>query len=251
MLSNGSDLVGYSVQASDGSVGSVADLLFDDAHWTVRWAVIDTGGWLTGRQVLLPPSVLSRPDPAQRLFATDLTREQIEGSPGVDSDEPVSRQMEIDLYGHYGWPPYWSAAYMPPMGMTATSVPPESAAAADRLDQPREPRGDPHLRSIGEVTGYYIRASDESIGHVDDFLIDGDSWAIRYLVVDTRNWWPGKKVLVSPQWIREIRWSDREVGVDLTSEEIRNSPEYDPSRTVDRAYEERLHGAYRKPPYWI
>jgi uncharacterized protein YrrD len=255
MLSSSSDLIGYAVRASDGEVGTVADLLFDDHSWTVRWAVVDTGGWITGRQVLLPPSALARPDPAQRAFLADLTRERIENSPGAETEQPVSRQMETDLYGHYGWPPYWGEGYMPPpIGMTATGTTPEILPPGDRavqLERDARPKGDPHLRSIGEVSGYHIRAQDDSIGHVEDFLIDGDSWTVRYLVIDTRNWWPGKQVLVAPQWIRDISWTDRQVAVDLTTDEIKASPEYDPSRTVDRAYEERLYGSYRRPPYWI
>ena len=65
----------------------------------------------------------------------------------------------------------------------------------------REEANDVHLRSANKVTGYRIGATDGDIGHVEDFIIDDETWEIRYMVVDTQNWWPGKKVLVAPQWI--------------------------------------------------
>jgi hypothetical protein len=110
---------------------------------------------------------------------------------------------------------------------------------------------DSHLRSTDEVTGYHIEASDGEIGHVADFLVDDETWAIRYLEVDTRNWWPGKKVLVSPHWLDNVSWPDSKVYVDLTRETIRNGPEWSDSMTVTREYENRLYDYYDRSPYWV
>jgi hypothetical protein len=110
--------------------------------------------------------------------------------------------------------------------------------------------GDPHLRSTQEVLGYYIHASDGDLGHVEDFIVDDDNWTIRYMVVDTRNWLPGKKVLVAPEWITEVSWGESKVYVDLTQDAIKDSPEYDPTETVNRLYEERLYDFYGRPKYW-
>ena len=66
MLTNASLIKGCTVAASDGHIGSVSDFLFDDSTWLVRWLVVDTGNWLSGRKVLLPPSVLGRLDPTDR-----------------------------------------------------------------------------------------------------------------------------------------------------------------------------------------
>jgi hypothetical protein len=109
---------------------------------------------------------------------------------------------------------------------------------------------DPHLRSSREVTGYHIQATDGDIGHVEDLLVDDQSWKIRYMIVDTTNWWPGKKVLVAPDWISEVNWAESKVHVQLGREKIRTSPEYDPSRPVERSYEARLYGHYARPRYW-
>jgi len=244
MLWRTPDLIGYGIQATNGSIGSVGDLLFDDESWTVRWAVVDTGTWLPGRRVLLPPSALGRPDPTLQQFPVDLTRQKVKDSPDAGTDRPVSRQMEADLYGYYGWAPYWTAGpgYAPPAGVGGPGL--------GRARVPSEPAGDPHLRSTNEVTGYYIRATDGDIGHAEEFLVEDGSWAIRYMVVDTRNWWPGKAVLIAPQWIREVSWGDRRVFVDLTRQQVKDSPEYDPTVPLNRAYEEQLHRHYDRPFYW-
>jgi hypothetical protein len=101
-------------------------------------------------------------------------------------------------------------------------------------------RDDVHLRSVEAVTGYHIHASDGEIGHVEDFLIDDADWSIHYLIVDTRNWWPGKKVLISPRSAREIDWTDKLVNLDVDRQRVKDGPEYDPSITVDHAYDEKL-----------
>jgi hypothetical protein len=260
MLRCASDAIGFAIEAADGSIGSVDDFLFDDEAWTVRWVVVDTGTWLSGRRVLLPPAALRRAADDPRVYATVLTKQEVKDSPDTATDRPVSRQMESSLYGHYGLNPYWGpgtafAAAIPPAGIGAAVLPggalhAPANAAGTKPGGVAEPAGDPHLRSVGEVTGYYVAASDGDIGHVEDFLVDDDGWALRYMIVDTKNWWPGKKVLVAPQWIDAVSWTDRHVRVRLTRDGVRNSPEFDPSRTVDRAYEARLHGHYGITPYW-
>lgn len=255
MLWNASSLMGYMIAATDGEIGTVDDLLFDDHDWTIRWLVVDTGTWLSGRKVLLPPEACGEPLAATRELKVNVTRQMVEESPSIDTDAPVSRLQESDVFGYYGWEPYWLGyPYATAAGMP-NPVPPESAVgspeASDDAIAGAAPRGDPNLRSVSEVTGYYIHASDGDIGHVKDFLLDADSWALRYLIVDTKNWWPGKKTLVSPKSFRRVNWNDGTVSTSLTKDGIKNAPEYDPAQTVDRAYEERYHDYYGYPAYWI
>lgn len=255
-----SAMLGTGVQATDDTIGSVTDILFDDDDWTVRWVVVDTGTWLPGRKVLLPTSVLGHPDPASRMFPVDATRKQVEESPGLGHDEPVSRQMETDIYGYYGWSPYWDPGTAAFPGYVPLLAGQPAAAPAAGLARPgagpgtateAEQRGDPHLRSVKEVTGYHIRAPDDDIGHVEEFLLEDTGWTIRYIVVDTRNWWPGKQVLLAPKWIDHVDWGAQQVHVRVTRKQVETSPEYDPSATSDRAFEERLHGHYGQIPYWV
>jgi hypothetical protein len=258
MLWSFNELKGYSLRATDGSLGSVHDLLFDDSHWTARWLVVDTA-WLFGRRVLLAPQALGHPDGVAREFPVNLTQEQIRNAPDVDTDRPVNRQHETDLYGYYGYGPYWSTAdYAMIGGVAGMTLPPghpelvpaseeaqRRAAGAEYIQE-----GDPHLRSAREVTGYHIRGTDDSVGSVADFLIDEEGWVIRYLVVDTGHWLPGRKVPIAPSWVSEVSWGTQEVQVTLTRAEIEASPEYNPDLSLDRVYEEQLHRHYQKPEYW-
>ncbi len=240
MLRSAKALIGYRMLSSDNAeVGKVRDFYFDDMIWIVRYLVDDTGGWLRGRRVLLSPAVLEEPDWESELFPVLLSEEQIMDSPGVDMDKPVSRQMEEELSSHFNWPSYWSEIPMPiPVpGMGTGELPPE------------EECGDPNLRSIKEVSGYSIESMDGDVGQVDDFILD-DDWTIRYIVIDTRRWLPGRKVLVSPSWIESVEWLESKVRIDMMSESIKAAPEFDPTAPVNREYETRLYDFYGRPVYW-
>lgn len=251
-----SKIKGYAVAASDDDIGSVSDLLFDDASWVVRWLVVETGNWFEGRKVLLPTSTLGHADPLLHKFSVKLTRQQVKDSPNIDSERPVSRQMETDLYGHYGWYPYWwgYGGYMggygydygygsfvgsPVLGSGATARSSEEDAAEAQRN-----RDDPHLRSIAEVDGYYIHATDGKIGHVEEIMVEEADWSIRYLIVDTKNWWSGQHVLISPRSARDVSWKDRTINLAVDRETVKNSPAYDTSTTVDRDYEDRFNSFY-------
>src|SRR5271170_2325925 len=238
MLWHASAINGYAIAASDGQIGTVSDFLFDDTNWSVRWLVVDTGHWLSGRKVLLPPSVLGQLDAKKEEFSVTLTMQQVKDSPEIETDRPVSRQMETSVYDYYGWSPYWGTGfymggygYLPGSGMASPYL------GARRRDEEiavaQRDHDDVHLRSVEAVTGYHIHASDGEVGHVEDFLVDDADWSIHYLVVDTKNWWPGKKVLILPQSAGEIDWTDRLVNLGVDRQRIKDSPPYDPTMTID------------------
>ena len=246
MLNKAKSLKGYRLDSLDGEIGRVKEFYFDDRHWMIRYLVADTGNWLTDRQVLISPYALVDVNKEEQHIAVDLTKKQIEDSPSLDSDKPVSRQFEEAYNGYYGWPMYWGGPYM--WGAYPYIV-------RDREKWRESTQGektwDSHLRSTHEVSGYHIQASDGEIGHVEDFLIDDETWAIRYLVIDTQNWWPGKKVLISPQWIERVSWSESKVFVNLPRESIRQSPEYTEKSLLTRDYETILHQHYNRKGYWV
>lgn len=238
-------LAGYKLQSLDGEIGKVREFYFDDRYWTIRYLVADTGSWLTGRQVLISPYAMVGVSRAEQHIMVDLTKKQIESSPSLSSDEPISKQFETDYYGYYGYPTYWASPYMwgaYPYIQTDRELWNKSIL--------NEKAWDPYLRSTHEVTGYHIQATDGAIGHVEDFILEEETWAIRYLVIDTRNWWPGKKILVSPQWIDRVSWNESKVFVNLSSETIKQSPEYQEDVPLTRDDETRLHGHYHRPGYW-
>jgi stress response protein YsnF len=246
MLNKVKTLNGYKLDSLDGEIGKVKEFYFDDQHWTIRYLVADTGNWLTERQVLISPYALEAVNKEKQNIAIDLTKQQIEDSPSLNSDKPVSRQFEEAYHGYYGFPMYWVGPYM--WGAYPTIVrdrenPGESTKA--------EKAWDPHLRSTYEVSTYYIQATDGEIGHVEDFIIDDETWAIRYLIIDTRNWWPGKKVLISPHWIERVSWDESKVFVNLTRETIKGSPEYTEESLPTRDYENKLYRHYNRLVYWI
>jgi len=175
--------------------------------------------------------------------------QQVKDSPDIDTERPVSRQMETDIYDYYGWSPYWGTGfymggygYMP--GAMAASPSLGSQRREEHIADTRRDDDDPHLRSIEAVTGYHIHATDGEIGHVEDFLVEDADWSIHYLVIDTKNWWPGKKVLISPRSARKIDWMDKLVNLDVDRQKVKDSPTYDATTTVDRAYEKHFHGYY-------
>jgi hypothetical protein len=249
MLRTAGELKGVTIEAVDGDIGGVQDLYFDDRTWTVRYVVVDTGTWLPGRQVLISPFAFEAVPGAPRL-RTSLTKEKVENSPSVDADRPVNRQREIEFSAYYGYPHYWVGPNRwGDLAYPALPPPTPSQVDEEMLARERE-SGDPNLRSARDVMGYYIHATDGDLGHVEDFLIDAETWAIRYIIVDTRNWLPGRRVLVSPEWIQRVSWEDSKVYVDLSKRHIEAAPEFDPSMPLAREHEERLHDHLGRSKYW-
>jgi hypothetical protein len=246
MLRHQSDINGYAIHASDGSIGTIRDFLFDDVTWTVRWLVVDTGNWLPGLQVLLPPSAVEQVNHTSHQFNVKLTRQQIKDCPDIDSHLPVSRQHETSLYDYYGWSPYWGdGAYM---GLVSYGgggeVEPPSTELTQReleTDHAKRSKNDATLRSVKEITGYHIHASDGEIGHVEDFLVEDSDWSIRYLIVDTTNWWPATRVLVSPMSVRTIQWAERLVNLGVDRQVVRESPPHNSSVEIETADRAKVH----------
>jgi hypothetical protein len=251
MLCKVKTLVGYKLDSLDGEIGNVKEFYFDDRHWTIRYLVAETGTWLADRQVLISPYALMAVNNEKRSITIDLTKKQIEDSPSLDSDKPVSHQFEQAYYGYYGLPTYWGGPYS--WGAFPNFVRDQEARAREqRKESTQHEKGwDLHLRSTYSVSGHHIQALDGEIGHVADFIIDDETWVIRYLIVDTHNWWPGKKVLVSPEWIDRVSWDERKVFVVLSRETIKQSPEYKDPSLPTRFYEIALHGHYKRKGYWV
>jgi len=246
MLHTAKTLKGYTLHSLDGEIGRVKEFYFDDHHWAIRYLVADTGNWLPGRQVLISPHAMGSISKEKEHIAIELTKKQIENCPPLDSDKPVSRQFENAYYAYYGWPMYWAGTDMwgpYPYIMRNREAPKEA--------NERESESGLNLRSTHDVSGHHVHAVDGEIGHVEDFIIDDEMWAIRYLIIDTRNWWPGKKVLVAPQWIDHVSWSERTVFVNVSRESIKQSPEYTEGSPPTRDYETRLHGHYNRQGYWV
>ncbi|MDB6122305.1 MAG: hypothetical protein JWQ71_1298 [Pedosphaera sp.] len=223
MLHSVRQLNEYRLGALDGEIGHVKGFYFDDKNWVIRYLVADTGTWMPERQILISPYALGHISDAGKLVEVKLTRDKIENSPSIDTQLPVSRQHERDYYQYYNWPVYWEGPGL--WGFSPIPLMPPPPPPSVENEPAPATEADSHLRSTQEVTGYGIQALDGEIGHVEDFLIDDENWAIRDLVVRTGHWWSGKNVLVPPSSIDRVSWEESKVFVHLTRSEIKHEPE--------------------------
>ncbi len=256
MLRSIKNLIGYPIDAVDGRIGKVKDALFDDRYWRLRYVVADTGTWLPGKKVLLSPSHLKSPETGWvgNGFPVDINKSEVEESPGLGTDAPVSRLFEEEYAKYYQLPLYWVDPYMYGSATGPAYVPqePEEKTEADRQAHEFRMRqiAHHHLRSVHEIIGYHIQAKDDSFGHVEDFIIDDQTWRLQYLVIDTKNWLPGKASLIDIGWVDEFDWNDKTAKVDLLRKQIEMAPRFDPCEAVNRDEEHRLYDYYGKPKDW-
>lgn len=215
-------LSGYRMEASDGEIGKVKEFYFDDQTWTVRYLILQTESWLSGRKVLISPMALMKGQSKPGVFMVDLTQDQIRKSPGIDTEKPVSRQHEIELYGHYSWKGYWES------GFYAQGVGEIKEAGKTPQRVKSHPAIDLHLRASGYVTGFHVHGTDGELGRVVDFLVDDQTWKLTYVIVDLHRLPGGKKVLVGTGHILQMQWNDAEIYLDETKTDIEKSPVFDP-----------------------
>lgn len=246
MFYKSTTLSGFKLNSLEGEIGKVKDFYFDDRYWMMIYLVIDTGTWLTGRQVLISPYALGAVNQEDQNIAIELTKKKIEDSPTLESDKPVSRQFEESHFGYYGLTSQWNDLNsMGPESYIGEGYENPEGYLQDKEDW------DPNLRSTNAVIGHHVQASDNEIGHVEDFIIDDQTWAIRYFVINTRNWLPGKKILVSPQWIERVSWTEAKVYINFPSETIKAAPEYDDDAPITRDFEDALHKHFVYKGYWL
>lgn len=210
---------GEKLRASDGEIGHVRDFYFDDNNWTVRYLVADTGGWLSGRQVLISPNALGHLSPEEKVLLVNLTRKQIEDSPSIDEHMPVSRQLEEEYHRYYGYAYY--AETMPLWGLGGYPV----LAPPPRETDENQKGADSHLRSARVIASYKVEASDGEVGKVIDLLIDARTWIIRDIVVDCGHWYAGKKVVISTDRVSRVNHDQSTIYVDSAKHEFAEASE--------------------------
>ena len=245
MLRRANEFKSFKLRALDGDIGSIGGFLFDEQHWTVRYLAAETGGWLSGRSVLISPYALGSINEDERVVPVTLTKKQVEDAPALMGDQPLSRQYEHHYNDFYALPEYWDGPYS--WGANSYIV-----RSSEQTRDPRNHEGGlaNGLHTTNDATGLHVQALDGELGHVEDFIIDDETWAIRYLIIDTKAWWAGKHVLVAPQWIERISWDESKVYVNLSRERIERSQEYVPN-SLSREYETELYRHYDRHAYWI
>lgn len=256
MLRSANELTGYQIHAKDDALGKCRDLLFDDRWWTIRHMLTDTGTWMAGRAVLISPLMILKPDWESKNIFLNVSKKTVENCPTPSEDEPVSREHENKMALYYGYPNYWAGEGLwgpAPTPAAAELIVSQIREEEEKLAQEQARAQETqeksnHLRSFKEVKGYSIKALDGDIGHVEDFILDDVTWALRHVIVDTRNWLPGgRKVILSLDWADAVSWSDRTFSMDLSRDLIENGPEFDPEIPVNAEYETRLYDFYGRP----
>jgi uncharacterized protein YrrD len=236
-------ICGATIRAVDGDVGTLEDFYFEEDRWTVRYLLVDTGTWMSGKKVLLSPMSV---DGAWNVTSirVSLNKDQVWQSPEFDSTGPLSGDHERQVLGHYGYPYYsgasgaWGTFDNPGALLLAPTLRPELVKPAGTDSESR------NLRSTNQSTGYHVHATDGEIGHVDDFLIGQDSWQVRYLLVDTSNWIGGRSVIVSTDELQSV---DRQHGMlcmGITRDAIEHGPSFG---SIESALDVRETG----PPFTI
>lgn len=238
MLHRVNKLTGFTIGATDGEIGTVKDIYFDDATWKVRYLVVETGNWLFGRKILLSPFAVQSINWNLKTIPVNLTIDQVKNSPDIDTDKPVSVQEEAALHKHYLWPQDGGGLGFMTTGMVGGVIAPgipfeeritgnleNESKPSEELSEQDIP-GDRHLRSFKNTMGYSIHATDDVLGAVNDFLIEDTTWDIPYAVIETGNWFSGKKIITPTSGIRQIEWANSSVYISQTIESLKDMPEF-------------------------
>jgi hypothetical protein len=218
MLQATKEIYGKRLSASDGSIGHVADLYFDDLLWVVRYVVVDTGSWLSGRLVLLSPHAFGRLDPRGNALEVKLTRRQIQDSPSISAHETVSRQFEEQYYRSYGWPVYWQGGRM--WGDSGTPLASHPLSEDIAVRKALEPPEDRHLESTKAVTGYQIQATDGPVGHVTGFHVDPESWTLPELTAEAGHWHLGKTLVIPTVAVERVGFAEKKIVLKLAKAQV-------------------------------
>lgn len=232
MLWRVTDIQDYSVWATDGDIGELAQFYINVSDWAVRYLVVDTGAWLPGRKVLVPMIAVQSLD-RWGVFHLALARAQLRHCPPVDPRRPISRAMERDYIYHYGLPLDW--------GITAESSGVATAQPAAEAD------GAPYLLSTRELAGFQVQGPGGAIGHVKDCIIDDASWRVRYLLLSTGHWLPGETVLLPTAGLDAIDLARRKINTPLTHAQIHAAPAIDPQAPLNPPELETLEHYYQPP----
>jgi len=233
MLQSVKELCRFRVQATDGKVGKAEDFYIEDGSWSVRYLLVNTGRFLLSNRVLVPPVYFGLADPKSRVLPVSLTKDQVLHCATSETEEPVSRRNERLVVSHYGGALYRRGGG--PVGAVHGTVSSLALALAE-ADESTSPSAaldsGPALRSTQEVIGYQIEALDGPLGVAEDFLLDDDGWVIRYLLVNTKSWKPGRQVLIPPSWVQTVSWAESRIHVTVRREKLKAGQRFDPTSHV-------------------
>jgi hypothetical protein len=234
------DIEGLRLRGPDGDVGRLQDALVDE-RWVVRYLVVSTGAWL-GRAVVISPVAIRGVDWADGRIDVGMRRDQIRSSPDLLDVRPLTRSAEAAYAAHYGIPIYWSGS-----GIWASAGFPGALVNAPPVTNPPPDVSEDSavtMHLLQALRGRHLAARDGSIGHVDYFIADDDSWTVPFAVVDTSNFIGGRHVLVATAVLRVDDVPAGDLTAATTTERIRAAPAYDDRRPIDSTFAARVHDHY-------
>ena len=257
MLKNLKKIINFKILARDSNdlFGKVKDVYFDDEKWTVRYLEVDTGKWLSERLTLVSPYNVIEVDWEEGVVWVNLSRKQVEAGPKSELHMPITRHFETQYNTHYGLPDYWTSGYGVEIdGLWAGHYFPHLPERLDtyKFQNDDQINLDQHMRSMNEVLGYHIQAvGDDNFGSINDFILEEDTWAIRYIVIDTHKFLPlGKKILFSPAWVNKFDWNRKKLATDFHRKVIESCPSYDPQIPIENLIEESLFSHFGRSGDW-
>ncbi len=244
MLVRLKDLTKSKIQGIDDQIGGIKDVYFDDRYWTIRYIVADTQPWLPlSDKILISPIALISFDDKERELKVSLSKESIKDQPKLDDHETVSREFEKLYFDYFGYGYYWQGVEMWGEYSQPTFLFKRNMLSYDSVDN-NEIEQNNSLRSANEILHYGIEETDGKTGHVEDFIWDTESWSLRFLVIDTRDWFPGgKKVLVSPCQLSDMSWQDNSIKCNIDIEHLKACPEFEADKLNNADYIEKVRAA--------
>lgn len=259
MLRNLKKIFGFTLFGEGQEYGTIKDFYFDEDKMKIRYGIVDTGTWLKNRKVLISPKEFMKPDFEHGVLPVELTKKEIEESPPISKEKPLSQIMEEKVTNYFEWPKYWigtstgepvNANFLLGEKIKEMRQNKTNKEQREKYIVAREGNKETNLRSSKEVIGYNIKAIDGEIGKLDGLIVEDNYWLIRYLIIDTGKWLPSRKVIFPPEWLEGISWNKEQIIFPFSKEEIRHAPDYDPDVPVSRVYEEKLYEYYQKQKYW-
>lgn len=215
------DFLHWKVTTTDGHERPVADVLLDDRGWSVRYVLVETGGWLHGRQLLISSAAFGAPDSREHVLPIQATLNQMEKSPPLKSHMPVTLAHERALEEYYEWPPREAEGSVLPESVTRQLTPDTQALQDRTVDRHTKPiAGEAHLWSAGALLKMKAVTRDRQKSGLDDVLLSEDLHHVAGWIVDARPWMPGGEAMLGPSAVSGVDLNDGVVSLVLERTEI-------------------------------
>jgi sporulation protein YlmC with PRC-barrel domain len=244
MLRSCKSLEGYSLNASDGEIGHLKTIHFNDEDWSVKYLVVDIGSFWNEKKVLVLPNASYQFSWIEQNISVKLTRNQIKEALPYSSDLPVSDQHELinklNFKSLYLIEP-WSGSFLPLWF--------PDLKAGQALQNIVQEIGDKDLRCAKTITGYQVVLKDKEFGKVEDFILDCNEWIIRDIVIDANHILHSNKKIIPVSKIKVFDTDNQKIELELSSHELLDYTDYNEHQAVNREYVIKFYDYYGRLKY--